>query len=252
MVGVLVEQLRLRLQPQIGQTPPASNVLYAVPARSIIERFGLELSLQSPSVRSSSRAPSEAALLAAAKERLARLPVETVPTPSELPEGSRMPLASNLLFVGREQDLRTLAAALRAHIRVAAAGIPVAIACGPPGIGKTQLCVEFAHCYGSFFAGGVFWLNFANPASIPAEVAACGLDGSFDLRPDFATLPLDARAALVMAAWRRPMPRLLVFDNCEDPLLLDAWRPTSGGCRILMTSRRMRWDGPDQCYAPSG
>ncbi|MEZ4659844.1 MAG: hypothetical protein R2911_19995 [Caldilineaceae bacterium] len=34
---------------------------------------------------------------------------------------------------------------------------------------------------------------------------------------------------------------LLVFDNCEDPALLAQWRPTSGGCCVLVTSRRGRW-----------
>jgi tetratricopeptide (TPR) repeat protein len=242
VVGVLVEELRLRVQRQIGQTVPASNVLYAIPASSIIARFRLTLPLRSAPARSSPRGSSEAVVLAAAEPRLAQLPVETIPAPSELPEGSRMPLASNPLFVGRERDLRALAAALRADVSAAAGRTPVTIAAGPPGIGKTQLCVEFAHRYGAFFAGGVFWLNFSNPALIPTEVAECGLDGAFDLRPDFATLPLDARVALVTAAWRRPMPRLLVFDNCEDPLLLESWRPASGGCRVLITSRRMRWD----------
>src|SRR5690606_25704176 len=30
----------------------------------------------------------------------------------------------------------------------------------------------------------------------------------------------------------------LIFDNCEDEELLAEWRPTSGGCRVLVTSRR--------------
>ena len=37
------------------------------------------------------------------------------------------------------------------------------------------------------------------------------------------------------------MPRLLVFDNCEEEALLESWRPTSGGCRVLVTSRRSNW-----------
>jgi hypothetical protein len=32
-----------------------------------------------------------------------------------------------------------------------------------------------------------------------------------------------------------------VFDNCEEEALLDAWRPPSGGCRVLVTSRRSEW-----------
>jgi hypothetical protein len=35
---------------------------------------------------------------------------------------------------------------------------------------------------------------------------------------------------------------LLVFDNCEDEALLYEWRPRSGGCRVLLTSRRAQWD----------
>src|SRR5262249_47593390 len=32
-----------------------------------------------------------------------------------------------------------------------------------------------------------------------------------------------------------------VFDNCEEESLLEAWRPASGGCRVLVTSRRSHW-----------
>jgi tetratricopeptide (TPR) repeat protein len=62
------------------------------------------------------------------------------------------------------------------------------------------------------------------------------------LRPDFSTLPLHDQVELVLAAWREPIPRLLVFDNCEDEALLARWRPTSGGCVVLVTSRRMSWE----------
>lgn len=242
VIGILVEELRLRLPQQIGQTVPASNVLYAIPTRSILAQFGLDLPVLSAPARLPSHRSYEPVTLAAAEQQLARLPVESVPAPAPLPEGSRMPLAANPLFVGREQDLCALGAALKTAT-LPGVPTPITIVAGPPGIGKTQLSVEFVHRYGSFFAGGVFWLNFADPASLPSEIAACGLDGALDLRSDFAALPLDARVALVTAAWRQPTPRLLVFDNCEDPLLLDTWRPATGGCRVLATSRRMRWDG---------
>ncbi len=44
-----------------------------------------------------------------ALQRLSELPVEDVSDPGPLPSGSRMALAANPLFVGREQDLRSLA-----------------------------------------------------------------------------------------------------------------------------------------------
>jgi len=46
----------------------------------------------------------------------------------------------------------------------------------------------------------------------------------------------------VQAAWQSPLPRLLVFDNCEDEALLEQWRPPHGGCRVLVTSRRAEWE----------
>jgi hypothetical protein len=80
------------------------------------------------------------------------------------------------------------------------------------------------------------------PADIPVEIAQCGGAGCLDLHPDFAALPLDDQVRLVQAAWQSPLPRLLVFDNCEDEALLARWKPPSGGCRILVTSRRPTWD----------
>ena len=46
--------------------------------------------------------------------------------------------------------------------------------CVLAAVGKTQLRREFAHRYGRYFAGGVFWLSLADTGVIPAEVARCG------------------------------------------------------------------------------
>ncbi|MFL5658320.1 MAG: hypothetical protein ACJ8CB_29575 [Ktedonobacteraceae bacterium] len=46
---------------------------------------------------------------------------------------------------------------------------------------------------------------------------------------------------LVLSAWQNALPRLLIFDNCEEERLLTRWRPPMGGCRILLTSRRAAW-----------
>ncbi len=90
-----------------------------------------------------------------------------------------MPLAPNPLFVGREPDLLTLARALKQG-STAAIG-PLAAATGLGGIGKTQLASEFAHRYGQHFAGGVFWLSFAEPAGVAAAISQCGGVGNLDL-----------------------------------------------------------------------
>lgn len=170
------------------------------------------------------------------------LPLDDLPGVGPLPPGSRMPLARNPLFVGRRADLLRLAAALSAHGTAAISQVETAAATGLGGIGKTQLAAEFVHRYGRFFAGGVFWLSFESGEAVASEVAACGGVGALDLRPDFAERSLEEQVRLVQAAWQQPSPRLLVFDNCEEPDLLARWRPTSGGCRLLITSRRRDWE----------
>jgi hypothetical protein len=137
-------------------------------------------------------------------------------------------------------DLRTLATALKGGETMAIG--QTAAASGLGGIGKTQLASEFVHRYGQYFAGGVFWLSFADPAAVPTEVAACGGLGALALHPEFHTLPLADQVQLVQAAWQSALPRLLVFDNCEDEALLVQWRPPHGGCRVLVTSRRATWE----------
>lgn len=173
-----------------------------------------------------------------AEAALEALPVDEVPAPGPLPVGSRMPFAVNPLFVGRDEVLKTLARQLRAQ-ETAAVG-QIAAASGLGGIGKTQLASEFVHRYGRFFKGGVFWMSFADAGAVPVEIAACG--SSLVLHLNFETLTLDQQVRLVEEAWKTSLPRLLVFDNCEEEELLRRWRPPFGGARILVTSRRSDWD----------
>ncbi len=87
------------------------------------------------------------------------------PEPAPLPPGSHMPLSVNPLFVGRQQDLQALAATIKRGTTTV-----IAAATGMGGLGKTQLASEFAHRYGQFFAGGVFWLNFAEAAGVDTDI----------------------------------------------------------------------------------
>ncbi len=181
--------------------------------------------------------PDNTPKLTEALKLLDSLPLDGVPAPAPLPTPHRMPLGRNPLFVGREADLRALAATLKGGT-TAAIG-QVAAATGLGGIGKTQLAAEFVHRYGHFFAGGVFWLSFADAQAVAGEMVAAG--ATLDL-PSFSTLKFEDQLARVRQVWREPIPRLLVFDNCEDEKLLEEWRPLTGGCRILVTSRRASWD----------
>jgi len=82
------------------------------------------------------------------------IPIENIPAPGTLPTGSIMPLRKNPLFVGREQDLRTLAQELNSSDTAAVSQVETAATTGLGGIGKTQLACEFVHRYGRFFPCG--------------------------------------------------------------------------------------------------
>ena len=181
--------------------------------------------------------------LEAAQAKLEALPTNEVPKDRPgTPAGSVMPLRPNANFVGRCEDLKRIAENLKAGDATAIGEVTVAASSGLGGVGKTQLASEFVHRYGRYFHG-VYWLNYGEPDGIPAEVASCGGVGGMNLRPgEYHDLPLEERVRAVMAEWQGDLPRLLVFDNCEDEELLDRWLPPTGGCRVLVTSRRGSWD----------
>lgn len=167
----------------------------------------------------------------------------TLPEPGRLPPGSRLLYSRNPLFTGRADDLHCLADTfLYDANRYDVIITQTAVAAGMGGIGKTQLATEFAHRYGRYFPGGVFWLSFAEAVTIPSEIAACGGPVGLNLIPGFANLPLPDQVQMVQRAWHEPVARLLIFDNCEEEKLLADWRPQHGGCHVLVTSRRQQWD----------
>ena len=142
--------------------------------------------------------------------------------------------ARNPVFSGRSDDLDRIASAF-------AAGRTVAIG-GPDGIGKTQLAAEYVHRRAPDFPGGVVWLDFSTPDNVTIRAAAQGAAAATELRPDFADLHLDDQIHTVFRTWQSETPRLLVFDDCNEEALLREWLPSTGGAKVLVTSRRGEWD----------
>ena len=169
---------------------------------------------------------------------------DELPAPGALPPGSYLTHRPNPYFTGRKTELLTIAKPLlyREDNRDVIIS-QTSVASGLGGMGKTQLAVEFAHRYGRYFAGGVYWLNCATAESIPAELAVIGGENGMGLYRSVDNLALDDQVGRVKQAWQEPTPRLLIFDNCEEETVLEAWRPVAGGCRVLVTSRRGRWAG---------
>src|SRR5437660_6176227 len=232
-----------KLERGARRTPRSSTVAYLADALKLdaeerktfiaAAQATLVVAATSSAIDREAMPDGTASLVADAEALLTSMPSDALPPRAALPVGSRMPLAPNPLFVGRGDELLHLAAALR-KVGTTVALSQVVASTGLGGLGKTQLAVELAHRYGRFFAGGVFWLSFASADDVPLQVASCA-------EPGLETRPLEERVRRVKDAWQSAVPRLLVFDNCEEEALLDAWRPTSGGCRVLVTSRRSEW-----------
>jgi hypothetical protein len=125
-----------------------------------------------------------------------------------------VPYGRNAQFVGREAELTLLAGRL-------ARGETAAI-CGAGGLGKTQLAVELAYRVRDRYPGGVWWVGMEQPEGIAAQVAALAGPEGLAL-PGWDPAAFERNLAAVRAAWREPVPRLLIFDNLEEPDLLAAW-----------------------------
>jgi tetratricopeptide (TPR) repeat protein len=187
--------------------------------------------------------PADPQTVAAGRLLLDQLPTNVLPELAALPPGSQMPFSRTPTFVGREADLLSIVSTIKGG-QTTAIGQAASVH-GLGGVGKTTVATEFVHRYGGYFAGGVFWLSFADPVNLPVEIAQCGGERGLQLRPDFHDLPLEDQVAAVQRAWAEEIPRLLVFDNVDTDdaeKLVQQYRPTTGGCRVLITSRRGVWD----------
>jgi DNA-binding SARP family transcriptional activator/Tfp pilus assembly protein PilF len=163
-----------------------------------------------------------------------------LPEPGPLPTNTIIPYHRNDDFLGRETALLQIAS--RLGEAPANGHAPATALTGIGGMGKTQTAVEFCYRYGRYFSGGVFWLNFGRAENVMDEVAAVGSERGLGLFADAEKLSLDDQVGRVQRAWQEPIPRLLIFDNCEDEALFAKWRPVTGGCRILVTSRLANWE----------
>ncbi|MFF7452817.1 FxSxx-COOH system tetratricopeptide repeat protein [Kitasatospora sp. NPDC008115] len=116
---------------------------------------------------------------------------------------------------------------------------PVQVLYGIGGVGKSQAAIEYAHR----FAAGydvLWWVPSQQSAVIPQRLAE--LAPGLGLETD-GDVTRTARAVLEALGSGRPYRRwLLIFDNAEDPELLDPWLPAAGpDGHVLVTSRDRRW-----------
>ena len=191
--------------------------------------FGLPLRLEAQSVSEGTSTWYPVALLA-------NIPKDKVPAIS--PSQSYPPVSYEPRFFGRDAILQSIVQAFQ-HAQVTdTTTIPTVVLTGMPGLGKSELARAFVAHYGCFFQGGVFWIKCADTYSIAASIANAIKSPVLQFSSTVEHLPFEERIRLVQASWHKSMPRLLIFDNCEDENTLQQWRPLSGGCWLTVTSRR--------------
>ena len=130
-------------------------------------------------------------------------------------------------FVGRRREL--------VELRKKLASARLVSLVGPGGVGKSRLALRAVTDLGRGFAGGAWWVEFAEVRD-PALVANAAL-AALDLRDQAGTEPV-----VLLLAYLKDQELLLVLDNCEH--LLDAAARLAGeivrgapGVRIIATSR---------------
>ena len=218
------ETFRLRLWTELGVEPEPATTALVAHLREQLEEQG---------------EPGNWAQISVTHIDLPTL--EELPEPGPLPPQSILPHGRNNDFMGREFSLLFLAQHLLPWESQSASSPPITAVTGMGGLGKTQIAVEFCYRYGRFFPGGVFWLNFSKAENVADEVAMVGSERGLGLFRDTDNLRQTDKVGRVIKAWQEPIPRLLIFDNCEEVELLKKWAPVSGGCSVLLTSLRSDW-----------
>ena len=108
---------------------------------------------------------------------------------------------------------------------------------GVLGIGKSALAKQFAHCYGGFFVGGVFWVNCSKPGGITSDWIRCAEAIGIESPPiSSGETNIGDIAYKVRQEWEHAYPCLLIFDQCDvDQNRVMDLLPNTDHTRILIT-----------------
>ena len=172
-----------------------------------------------------------AAIVAVGLERQARREAaQSDAKPADAPALWMVP-NRNAQFSGRDEEV--------ARLRALFAESAVVTIYGLPGMGKTQLAIEYAHRYAHGAAGDyeiVWWIAADQRDLVEQRLAAIAVGlGLISQGADPFIAAQSARAHLrARSKW------LLVFDNAEDAAALDRWLPGGDG-HVLITSLHGRW-----------
>lgn len=145
-----------------------------------------------------------------------------------------VPFKRNEYFTGREDILKELHNSLKSD---KAAALAQAIS-GLGGIGKTQTAVEYTYQYRNEY-NAVLWVKADSREALISDYAA--LAHVLDL-PEKDAKEQNLAAAAVRRWLENNSGWLLVFDNADEPGLLEEYIPIDHKGHILLTSRAQLFD----------
>src|SRR3990170_1038191 len=147
-----------------------------------------------------------------------------------------VPYPRNPFFTGREEVLEQLRKVL-ATSKTAALSQPQAI-CGLGGIGKTQTAVEYAYRYRDKY-DTVLWAKGDSVESLISDFVAIS---SWLNLPDKDAKDQNLAVVAVKRWLESNNGWLLIFDNADDPKIIEDFIPPNPKGHILLTSRAQVFD----------
>ena len=142
-----------------------------------------------------------------------------------------LPLDRNLFFTGREEIIRQLSNELNTKGKVALSGIP--------GVGKTQIALEYAYRYGKNYRAVLWSRAETEETLISSFIAIAGLlniPEKDDQEED--------RIIQAVKKWLSNYDRwLMVFDNVDDITFVRDFIPIAIEGHVLLTTRTQAMGG---------
>lgn len=151
-----------------------------------------------------------------------------------------VPHAARSTFVGRWKDLATIDTVLTPDdvsedSREERPRQSCVTICAMGGMGKTEIALQYAHTRKSKFEA-VFWIIADSKRRLADEFSRIALSSGLLSGPDAGDVVICKNVVLewlssTSASW------LLIFDNADDPSLLQEYWPISSTGAIIVTSR---------------